>query len=39
MPCYVVYKCFGYIKDDELEKLLGQGGQWKQVKNGDDEKG
>ena len=30
---------FYEIKDDELEKLLGQGGQWKQVKNGDDEKG
>ena len=22
MPCYVVYKCFGYITDEELEKFL-----------------
>ena len=22
MPCYVIYKCFGYITDEELEKFL-----------------
>jgi len=22
MPCYITYKCFGYIKDEELEKFL-----------------
>jgi len=22
MPCYITYKCFGYITDEELEKFL-----------------